>query len=489
MRPDKLTNFLQEYKFEIRISEQGKIISVGDGIVWISGLPSASIDEILTIEDGSVAMVFHLTEEMVGAVLLEQTVKLTSGMTVFHSGRILSTPVSEKLLGRVIDPLGKLLDSGPNLEYENLRKLDVLSPTIIERDFVTRPLYTGNKIIDNLLPIGKGQRQLIIGDNGLGKSSIALDIILNQKDKNIICIYVLIGQKNTTIVNTVQTLQDNNALDYTVVVAAEATSLPGLQYLAPYAGCAIAEFWMYAGHDTLVIFDDLTAHADCYREMSLLLKKPVGREAYPADIFYLHARLLERATSLSAKMGGGSMTAFPILETKQGEIAAYIPTNLISITDGQFYLDTKLFAGGFLPAIDVTRSVSRIGGKAQDIQIKKEASRMKLDYLQFLELEVFTHFAAHLDPEMKQKIQQGKILRELLKQQRFSLLTIEQQLGWIIAYNEKLFAEINLNKISECLFELLKYISANEMTLLTARNDWVKNLTTWFNNWKANVKT
>jgi F-type H+/Na+-transporting ATPase subunit alpha len=475
------------YKFALRISEQGKVVSVGDGIVWIKGLPSVAIDEILEIADGSRAMVFHLTEELVGGVLLEQTAKLTSGMSVTHSGRTLSTPVTEQLLGRVADPLGKLLDEGPILDYQEWNQLDVLSPTIMDRDFVTRPLYTGNKIIDNLLPIGKGQRQLIIGDNGLGKSSIAIDIILNQKDKNVFCIYVMIGQKNSNIVDTIKILQDNSAMSYTTLIVAEATALPGLQYLAPFAGCTLAEAWMRKGHDTLVVYDDLTTHANSYRELSLLLKKPVGREAFPADIFYLHARLLERSTCLAANLGGGSMTALPILETKEGEIAAYIPTNLISITDGQFYFDNKLFSSNFFPAIDITKSVSRIGGKAQDSQIKAEAGRIKLDYLQFLELEVFTHFAAHLEPMIEKKIQHGRILRELLKQDRFTPLTIIQQYGWILAYNEGLFDKIPLDKAAECLNQLMEHIKQTNFTLTTKRTEWITTLTAWFATWKPNV--
>ena len=317
-----------------------------------------------------------------------------------------------------VDPLGKALDGEAEPRFEAQGDMDVASPPIVARDFVNRPLLTGNKIIDTLIPIGKGQRQLLIGDNGLGKSSLAIDIVVNQRGKDVLCVYVLVGQKRSSVLNTIQMLKDSKALEHTVLVVAEATALPGLQYLAPFAGCAVAEYWMKKGRDTLVVYDDLTAHAKSYRELSLLLRRPPGREAYPADIFFLHSRLLERSTCLAPKQGGGSMTALPIIETKEGEIASYIPTNLISITDGQIYFDTSLFSSGFLPAIDVTRSVSRVGGKAQPPEIKEEAGRMKLDYLQFLELEVFTRFGAKLERSMQKKIEHGRILREILKQDR-----------------------------------------------------------------------
>lgn len=478
--------WLKDYTFNVRIAEQGNIVSVGDGIVWIKGLPSAAIDEILDVEDGSVAMVFHITSELVGAVLLKQTVKLTAGAVVTHSGKSLSTGVGDHLLGRTIDPLGNVLDEGESIEFEDWREIDRLSPQIIERDFVSKPLYTGNKIVDNLIPIGKGQRQLVIGDNGLGKTSLCLDTIINQKAQNVFCIYVLIGQKRSSILNAIDVLKEHKALEYTVIVVAEATMLPGLQYLAPFAGCTIAEYWMRKGLDTLIIYDDLTIHADIYRELSLLLRRPPGREAYPADIFYLHARLLERSTCLAPQYGGGSMTSFPIIETKEGEIAAYIPTNLISITDGQIYFETKLFASGFFPAIDITKSVSRIGGKAQVESIKNEAGRMKLDYLQFLELEVFTHFSAKLDPAIQKKIERGKILRELLKQDRFVYLTVEEELAWLIAYIDGLFDKIKLEEISATLIKLFSYLKQSKLTLANNRTEWTKKLSTAFSTWSPN---
>lgn len=474
---------LATYRFDLRISECGHVVSVGDGIIWIEGLPSAGLEEVIELADGSMAMVFHIAEDLIGAVLLTQTPNLTAGTEASHSARSLFMPVSNELIGRVIDPLGNVLDDGEPIKFEEWHDIDPLSPKIIERDFVKRPLYTGNKIIDNLIPIGKGQRQLVIGDNGLGKSSIALDVVINQKDKNVLCVYVLIGQKRSSVVSVIETLRSRGALSHTVVVVAEASVLPGLQYLAPFAGCTIAENWMHKGSDTLIVYDDLTTHADTYRELSLLLRRPPGREAYPADIFYLHARLLERSTCLAANYGGGSMTAFPVVETKEGEIATYIPTNIISITDGQIYFDSKLFAAGFFPAIDITKSVSRVGGKAQDETIKNEAGRMKLDYLQFLELEVFTHFAARLEASMQKKIQRGRILRELLKQDRLSPLAIEEQMGWLIAFNEGLFDNSSLEIISDLQRQLFANIKKSKLSLSTNRDEWVTLLTLWFNAW------
>jgi F-type H+-transporting ATPase subunit alpha len=298
-----------------------------------------------------------------------------------------------------------------------------------------------------MIPIGKGQRQLLVGDNGLGKSALAVDIVAHQRGRGVLCVYVLIGQKRSSVLDVVELLRESGGLAHTVVVVAEATSLPGLAYLAPFAGCAIAEAWMRAGRDTLVVYDDLTAHADGYRQLSLLLRRPPGREAYPADIFFLHSRLLERSTCLLPSLGGGSLTALPIIETRQGEIASYIPTNLISITDGQVYLDERLFTSGFLPAIDIGRSVSRIGGAAQPAALKREAARMKLDYLQFLELEVFTRFGARLDAAVRQKIARGRLLRELLKQERTSPISTVGQVAWLVAYNERLFDALPLASV------------------------------------------
>ncbi|MBU0592561.1 MAG: F0F1 ATP synthase subunit alpha [Gammaproteobacteria bacterium] len=470
---------LRRYHFGLRISEQGKVVSVGDGIAWIEGLPSARMDEIVQLDDGSTALVFHLARDRFGAILLHQTARLTAGTTALLSGQRLSIAVGDGLLGRVVDPLGTPLDDQPAPHLESRRPLDVLSPPIIDRDFVNRPLYTGNKIIDTLIPIGKGQRQLIIGDNGTGKSALAMDALINQKGKNIRCVYVMIGQKRSSVIGLIETLRQTGALDYTCVVVAEATAMPGLKYLAPFAGCTLAEAWMWQGHDTLVIYDDLTTHARTYRELSLLLRRPPGREAYPGDIFYLHARLLERSTVLAARHGGGSMTALPIVETEQGEIASYIPTNLISITDGQVYLDQDLFTRGFLPAIDVTRSVSRIGGAAQDPGIKKEAGRMKLDYLQFLDLEVFTRFGSRLEASMEARIKRGQLLREILKQERLAPLPVEFQMAWMTAFNCGLLDGLPPGRIKPVLKLLLDKVQTTELSLSGGRKQWRSAVKLW----------
>jgi F-type H+-transporting ATPase subunit alpha len=437
------------------------------------------MDDILVFEDGSRAMVFDLTEDRVGAILLHETSDLTTGTPVHLTGHRLSIPVGDSLLGRVIDPLGSPLDGQSKPSPTAWQRLDGPSPPITSRDFVHAPLYTGIKIIDTLIPIGKGQRQLLIGDDGLGRSALALDTVINQRDKNVYCVYVLIGQKRSTIVNVVNTLREYGALAYTTVVVAEASSLPGLQHLAPFAGCAVAEFWMQQGHDTLVVYDDLATHAKIYRELSLLLRRPPGREAYPGDIFSVHARLLERATCLNVADGGGSMTALPIVETKQGEIAAYIPTNLISITDGQIYLDRSLFTAGFRPAIDIARSVSRIGGRAQHPRIKQEAGRMKLDYLQFLELEVFTRFGARLEVSMEASIARGRTLREILKQDRLTPLSELFQMAWLIAFNDDLFKEIPPESIDTLLETLKDQSQKTTLTLDSPREEWSSAVATW----------
>jgi len=471
--------WLADYRLGLRVLEQGVVVSVGDGITWLSGLPSAAMDDVLHFEDGSRAFVFALTRDMVGAVLLHQTEKLTSGSIAYLSGESLGIPVGDEMLARVMDPIGAPLDGKAMPEYAKRKNLDVYSPPIIARDFVHEPLYTGNKIIDTMIPIGRGQRQLIIGDKGLGRSALAIDAVLNQRDKGVLCVYVLIGQKRSTVVNVIHTLKDYGALDYTTIIVGEATALPGLKYLAPFAGTAIAEAWMAQGRHVLVVYDDLTIHAQTYRELSLLLRRPPGREAYPGDIFYLHARLLERATCLSHEYGGGSMTALPVVETKQGEIASFIPTNLISITDGQIYLDADLFAAGFLPAIDIARSVSRIGGKAQHKRIKDEAGRMKLDYLQYLELESFTRFGARLEAAVQARIERGRALREILKQDRLSPLGIEFHLAWLTAFNEGLFDGVPLERISQVLEHLRKCVAESPLTLEHERETWTAAVKIW----------
>jgi len=476
---ERQADWLERYRPALRVSERGSVVSVGDGIAWISGLPSAAMDDILSFEDGSRAMVFDLTETLIGAVLLHETKALGAGARVELTGRTLSIAAGDSLLGRVIDPLGTPLDDRIRPTHTRWQPLEVASPPIVARDFVHEPLYTGIKIVDTLIPIGKGQRQLLIGDEGLGRSSIALDTVINQRSKDVYCVYVLIGQKRSTVVSTIELLHEYGALEYTTVVVAEASSLPGLQHLAPFAGCAVAEYWMQQGRDTLVVYDDLATHAKIYRELSLLLRRPPGREAYPGDIFSVHARLLERATCLDAAHGGGSMTALPIVETQQGEIAAYIPTNLISITDGQIYLERNLFAGGFRPAIDIRRSVSRIGGQAQHPRIKEEAGRMKLDYLQFLELEVFTRFGARLEASMEAAIRRGRVLREILKQDRFSPLPEAFQMAWLVAFNDGLFDTVELESIPQLLSGLQSGLQHAALTLDSPRDQWTKAVSAW----------
>lgn len=469
----------EDYQFGLRTSEQGQVISVGDGIVWIEGLPSAMMDEVLYLEDGSTALVFLLDSKKVGAILLEQEEGLGSGVKALRSGKRLNIGVGDELLGRIIDPLGRVLDDGPNLELSQTALLEMPSPAILARDFVSQPLYTGNRIIDTLIPIGKGQRQLLIGDGGLGKTSLAIDAILRQQNENVRCVYVSIGQTRSSVATVIDLLRRHNAMDYTTLVVAEANELSGCSYLAPFAGCAVAEYWMKRGHDTLIIYDDLSQHAHAYRELSLLLHRPPGREAYPGDIFYLHSRLLERTTVLSPDLGGGSMTALPIVQTKQGEISSYIPTNLISITDGQIYLDQKLFAAGALPAIDVTRSVSRIGGKAQHEAIKKEAGRIRLDFLQFLELEAFTRFGTKLEPAMEEKLRRGRILRKLLAQDRLLPISAEAQLAWLIAYNEKCLDDFPVEDLPQILEQLEKGANNSGLSLDSERDQWRQEIQSW----------
>lgn len=467
--------WLAGYAFQLRLAEQGRVVSVGDGIAWIDGLPSAAMDEVLRFEDGSRGLVFHLGAERIGAILLNQgsgEKELTAGAAAYMTGRTLDIGVGDAYLGRVVDPMGRALDGGPPIQPTSRRPLEPPSPPIPARDFVDRPLVSGGKMIDTMIPIGKGQRQLIIGDAGTGKSALALDTVIAQKGRNVLCVYVLISQKRSSVVATIETLRRTGALEYSCVVVAEATAMPGLKYIAPFAGCSLAEGWMSAGRDVLVVYDDLTTHAKAYRELSLLLRRPPGREAYPGDIFYLHSRLLERSTCLAAASGGGSMTALPLVETEQGEISAYIPTNLISITDGQVYLDPRLFAAGFLPAIDITRSVSRIGGKAQLPAIKLEAGRMKLDYLQFQELEIFTRFGSRLEASVETKIRRGRLLRELLKQERLAPLAPEQHMAWLVAYNEGLFDGLASDQLAAQLSRLFENLGALSLSLENSREDW-----------------
>lgn len=471
--------WLEAYRLGLRVAEQGTVVAVGDGIIWVRGLPSAAMDDLLALSEGSTALVFHLGRDLLGAILLKESPALSAGTVAQVSGLRLSIAVGDGLLGRVIDPLGAPLDGLAPPQATARGAIDAPSPPIVARDFVNEALYTGSKIVDSMIPIGKGQRQLLIGDNGLGKTAFALDTVINQKGKGVYCVYVIVGQKRSSVVSVIETLRSAGALAHTTVLVAEASALPGLKYLAPFAGCAVAEAWMRQGRDTLVVYDDLSTHARTYRELSLLLRRPPGREAYPGDIFYLHSRLLERSTHLNAAQGGGSMTALPIIETELGEIATYIPTNLISITDGQIYFEQRLFAAGFLPAIDVTKSVSRIGGNAQDPAVKREAGRLKLDYLQFLELEVFTRFGARLEASMEAKIRRGRMLRDILKQDRLTPWTIEAQLLWMVAFNDGLLDGVAPAAIPALLAALPARAAAAGLTLDMARERWIQAATAW----------
>ncbi|MDN0076686.1 F0F1 ATP synthase subunit alpha [Crenobacter sp. SG2303] len=462
----------------LTIEERGEILGIADGIAWISGLPSAQRGELLDLEDGSYALADQLDEKLIGAILLHPSRSIAAGTGVRRSGRRLTIPGGDTLLGRVVDPLGRPLDGLPAPQRTTPFPLEAPSPSITARTVVSRPLYSGNTIIDTLLPIGRGQRQLIIGDDGTGKSALALDAVIHQIGQNVRCVYVLIGQRRAAAIEVIDLLTQSGALAHTTVVVAEASALPGIQYLAPFAGCALAEGWMRAGHDVLIVFDDLGQHAQAYRELSLLLRRPPGREAYPGDIFYLHSRLLERATALAPEHGGGSLTALPIVPTQLGELAAYIPTNLISITDGQIYLSHPLFAAGILPAIDIGRSVSRIGGKAQDRPIAREAGRLRLDYLQFLELEMFTRFGTRLEPGMSERVARGHLLRELFRQGRLEPRPITYQMAWLIALNQGWLDGLDANALVPLLAQLARH-TASAPILTAPREQWIAAVSGW----------
>ena len=475
----RLARRVAAYRFSLRTGEQGTVAAVGDGIAWVHGLPSAAVDEILHFEDGSRGLVFELQKERLGVILLDPAANIFSGSLVAHTGERLEIGVGDALLGRVVDPLGKPLDGLAALAADSFGALEGASPPIVARDFVNRPLYTGCKVVDTLIPIGRGQRQLLIGDSGTGKTALALDTVIAQAGQGVRCVYVLIGQKRSEAAMVIDLLRRHGALAYTCVVIGEATATPGMKYLAPFAGCAVAEAWMRRGEDTLVIYDDLSTHARAYRELSLLMHRPPGREAYPGDIFYLHARLLERSTRLAQQHGGGSLTALPIVQTEEGEIAAYIPTNLISITDGQIYLDRRLFAAGVLPAVDVPLSVSRIGGKAQHPRIKEEAGRMKLEYLQFLELEVFTRFGTKLEAGAEARIRRGRALREILRQDRLKPLPAPFHLAWMIAFNAGLIDAVDIKTLPALLQKIEAGLAREPQSLDTSRDAWLTLLGAW----------
>lgn len=431
LRPEEISALIKEqirhYKDKIESNDVGTVIRVGDGIALVQGLDKAMSSELLIFPGDVYGMVLNLEEDHVGAVLMGSDAQIKEGDQVKRTGRIVEVPVGDCMLGRVVNALGQAIDGGPEIRSEKYRPTERVAPGVMTRKSVHQPLMTGLKIIDSMIPIGKGQRELIIGDRQTGKTAIAIDTILNQKGKNVKCIYVAIGQKASTVAQIVEKLRQRGAMEYTTIVAATASELAPLQYMAPYAGCAIGEEWMENGDDVLIVYDDLSKHAVAYRTMSLLLRRPPGREAYPGDVFYLHSRLLERAAKLNDSLGGGSLTALPIIETQAGDISAYIPTNVISITDGQIFLQTELFNAGVRPAVDSGLSVSRVGSAAQTKAMKQVSGSLKLDLAQYHELLSFTQFGSDLDPVTKATIDHGARLTELLKQGQYSPLDMSEQ--------------------------------------------------------------
>ncbi|HDG61669.1 MAG TPA: F0F1 ATP synthase subunit alpha [Thermotoga sp.] len=432
INPGELTKILESriesYKEEIELEDTGKVVQVGDGIARVYGLNKVMANELVEfVETGVRGLAFNLEEDNIGVIILGEYENIKEGHTVRRLKRIIEVPVGEELLGRVVNPLGEPLDGKGPIEAKHTRRIDIKAPGVIYRRPVNTPLQTGIKAIDALIPIGRGQRELIIGDRQTGKTAIVIDTIINQKDQGVYCIYVSIGQKASAVARIIDKLEQYGAMKHTTVVVATASDPAALQYLAPYAGCAMGEYFMYTGRDALVVYDDLSKHAVAYRQLSLLLRRPPGREAYPGDIFYLHSRLLERAARLSDEMGGGSLTALPIIETQANDISAYIPTNVISITDGQIYLEPGLFYAGIRPAINVGLSVSRVGGAAQIKAMKQVAGMLRLDLAQFRELETFAQFATELDPATRAQIVRGQHLTELLKQEQYSPMPVEEQ--------------------------------------------------------------
>jgi F-type H+-transporting ATPase subunit alpha len=444
----------------------GYIAEVGDGIAYITGLPNASVNEILEFESGAVGLALNLTEDSIGAVVLGSMDGLDEGQVVRSSGRILSVPVGDALLGRVINPLGEPLDGKGPIEGATLRRLEIQAPGIVGRQPVTEPLQTGIKVIDAITPIGRGQRELIIGDRKTGKTTVAVDAIINQRGTGVKCIYVAIGQKGSTIAQTVATLEEHGALEYTVVVAAPASEPAPFKYLAPYAGCAIGQHWMETGEHALVVYDDLSKQAEAYRQLSLLLRRPPGREAYPGDVFYLHSRLLERAAKLSDALGGGSLTALPIIETKAGDISAYIPTNVISITDGQIFLETDLFNSGVRPAMNVGNSVSRVGGSAQIKAMRSVVGSLKVDLAQFRDLEAFATFGSELDKASQSQLDRGYRLTELLKQGLHDPMPVEEQVVIIYAGVKGLIDEVPVEDVGRFEAALRHHLRAAHADML-----------------------
>ena len=472
LRPDEITGLIKSriknYNSKLQLADVGTVVTVGDGIVRIHGLEKCMLNELLEFENGVQCMAMNLEQDFVGAVMLGSDEDIKEGSTVKRTGSIMSVPVGEALLGRVVNSLGQPIDGKGAILAKETRPIEKIASGIITRKPVTVPLQTGIKAIDSMIPIGRGQRELIIGDRQTGKTAIAIDTIINQKGKDVICIYVAIGQKNSTVAGVVEQLRAGGALDYSIVVSATASELAPLQYIAPYSGCTMGEYFMDQGKDVLVVYDDLSKHAVAYRTLSLLLKRPPGREAYPGDVFYLHSRLLERAARLNENYGGGSLTALPIIETQAGDVSAYIPTNVISITDGQIYLESELFNAGVRPAVNPGISVSRVGGNAQIKAMKKVAGTLKLDYSQYRELKSFAQFGSDLDKDTKERLAKGERIVEVLKQDQNSPLEVEEQVVIIYAVVHNYLKDIPVEKIKQYQADLLDHIRSTVPEILTS---------------------
>ncbi len=462
LRPEEISSVIKEqiknYSTKFEIADTGTVIQVADGIARIHGLAKAMQGELLEFPNEVYGMVLNLEEDNVGAVLLGDHKNINEGDIVKTTGKVVEVPVGDAMLGRVVNALGQPIDGKGPIESKKTRQIERVASGVISRKSVDTPLQTGIKAIDSMVPIGRGQRELIIGDRQTGKTAIAIDTIINQKTENVYCIYVAIGQKASTVASIVNKLEEYGAMDYTTVVASTASELAPLQYIAPYSGCAIGEEWMEAGKDVLIIYDDLTKHAAAYRTMALLLKRPPGREAYPGDVFYLHSKLLERAARLNDKLGGGSLTALPIIETQAGDVSAYIPTNVISITDGQIYLETEMFNSGFRPAINAGLSVSRVGGSAQIKAMKKISGPIRIELAQFRELAAFSQFSSDLDPETKAQLAQGERIREILKQDQYNPMPVENEVMIIYAATKKYLIDVEVEDILEFEKGLSEYI-------------------------------
>ena len=475
LRPEEISSVIKEqiknYAAKLETTDVGTVIQVADGIARIHGLENAMQGELLEFPGEVYGMVMNLEEDNVGAVLLGDQRNINEGDTVKTTGRVVEVPVGDAMTGRVVNALGQPIDGKGPIESTKTRVIERVAHGVIDRQPVDTPVQTGIKAIDSMVPIGRGQRELIIGDRQTGKTAIAVDTIINQKGQNMHCIYVAIGQKASTVANIVKTLTEYGAMDYTTVVASTASELAPLQYIAPYTGCAIGEEWMENGEDVLVIYDDLSKHATAYRTLSLLLRRPPGREAYPGDVFYLHSRLLERASRLSDELGGGSLTAIPIIETQAGDVSAYIPTNVISITDGQIYLETEMFNAGFRPAINAGLSVSRVGGAAQIKARKKIAGPIRTELAQYRELAAFSQFGSELDDDTKERLAQGERIKEILKQPQYRPLPVEKQVITIYAVTKKYLLDIPVERVLDFETGLLEYIDTKYPEIYSAIRD------------------